>query len=102
MAVRTGIGRLPQLEDGIHEELENSRRSRTGRGAARELVPVRGRRLARGRDMMLNVGLRTKRNRRIVPALALTLRRGTPGALRLMNNVVKTLIALSERPATAA
>lgn len=65
---------------------------------ARVLRP--GGRLVFG-DMMFNVGFRTARDRRVVARLALSMVRGGPaGVLRLLNNVVKTLVAPSEHPAS--
>lgn len=52
-------------------------------------------------DMMFNVGFRTARDRRVVARLAFAMLRNHPaGLLRLLSNVVKTLVAPSERPAS--
>lgn len=52
-------------------------------------------------DMMFKVGLRTKRDRRILAHLGLSMLRSHPaGVLRLLRNIVRTLIAPSERPAS--
>lgn len=65
---------------------------------ARVLRP--GGRLVLG-DMMFNVGFHTARDRRVVARLALTMiRSGPAGVVRLLKNVVKTIVAPSERPAS--
>jgi SAM-dependent methyltransferase len=52
-------------------------------------------------DMMFNMGLRTKRDRRILAHLAIAMVRNHPaGLLRLLSNVTKTLVAPSEWPAS--
>ena len=52
-------------------------------------------------DMMFNVGFRTPRDRRVVVRLAFAMVRRHPiaGLRRLLVNVVKTIVAPSERPA---
>lgn len=66
---------------------------------ARVLRP--GGRLVLG-DMMFNVGFRTARDRRVVAHLAFAMLRHQPvaGLRRLLTNVVKTVVAPSEHPAS--
>jgi SAM-dependent methyltransferase len=52
-------------------------------------------------DMMFNLGLRTARDRRVGARIAFAMiRRGPLGLLRLLRNILKTLLAPSEWPAS--
>lgn len=70
------------------------------REVSRVLRP--GGRLVLG-DMMFNVGFRTARDRRTVARLALAMVRSHPaGVLRLLNNVMKTVVSPTEHPASVS